>query len=71
MFYRYEIKEVGNEDVLYLYLTMAYEFSRELGINAKDEDIKRRTKNFVKNNQIDFKGHKALFFIYGIFVKTV
>ena len=71
MFYRYEIKEVGNEDVLYLYLTMAYEFSRELGINAKDEDIKRRTKNFVKNNQIDFKGHKAFLVIYGNFSKTL
>lgn len=56
MFYRYEIKDVGNEDVLYLYLTMAYEFSKELGINASDDDIKRRTRNFVKNNNIDFKG---------------
>ncbi len=71
MFYRYEIKDVGNEDVLYLYLTMAYEFSKELGINASDDDIKRRTRNFVKNNNIDFKGHKAFLVIDGIIVKTV
>ncbi len=71
MFYRYEIKEVGNEEVLYLYLTMAYEFSKELGLQASDEDIKRRTRNFVKNNNIDFKGHKAFLVIDGIIVKTV
>jgi len=71
MFYRYEIKEVGSEEVLYLYLTMAYEFSKELGVEASDTDIKRRTKNFVKNNKIEFKGHKAFLVIDGIIVKTV
>jgi len=71
MFYRYEIKEVGSEEVLYLYLTMAYEFSKELGISSNDDDIKRRTKNFVQNNHIDFKGHKAFLVIDGIIVKTV
>ena len=53
MFYRYEIKKVNDEDVLYLYLTMAYEFSKELGVEADDTDIKRRTKNFIKNNNIN------------------
>ena len=71
MFYRYEIKEVGSEEVLYLYLTMAYEFSKELGLSSNDDDIKRRTKNFVQNNHIDFKGHKAFLVIDGIIVKTV
>ena len=71
MFYRYEIKKVNDEDVLYLYLTMAYEFSKELGVEADDTDIKRRTKNFIKNNNIDFKGRKAFLIIDGIIVKTV
>lgn len=71
MFYRYEIKKVNDEDVLYLYLTMAYEFSKELGVEADDADIKRRTKNFIKNNNIDFKGRKAFLIIDGIIVKTV
>lgn len=71
MFYRYEIKKVNDEDVLYLYLTMAYEFSKELGVEANDTDIKRRTKNFIKNNNIDFQGKKAYLIIDGIIVKTV
>jgi len=71
MFYRYEIKNVDGEDILYLYLTMAYEFSKELGVEASDADIKRRTKNFVQNNHIDFQGRKAFLVIDGIIVKTV
>ncbi len=71
MFYRYEIKKVNNEDVLYLYLTMAYEFSKELGVQASDQDLKRRTKNFIKNNHIQFHGKKAFLIIDGIIVKTI
>lgn len=71
MFYRYEIKRINNEDILYLYLTMAYEFSKELGVEASDDDIKRRTRNFVKNNHIDFNGRKAFLVIDDIIVKTI
>lgn len=71
MFYRYEIKKVNEEDILYLYLTMAYEFSKELGVKASDEDLTRRTKNFIKNNNIDFQGKKAFLVIDGIIVKTI
>lgn len=70
MFYRYEIKNNGIEDILYLYLTMNYEFSRELGLKASDQEMKRRTKNFIKNNGIDFQGDKVYLVIDGIVVKT-
>lgn len=71
MFYRYEIRNSNGSDVLYLYLTMSYEFSRELGFNSSDKEIKRRTKNFIKNNGIDYNGSKVYLVIDGIVVKTL
>lgn len=71
MFYRYEIKNNGKEDILYLYLTMSYEFSKELTNNSSDEDIARRTNNFINNNNIKFNGDKVYLVIDGIVVKTL
>ena len=70
MFYNYEIKNNGNEEILYLYLNMKYEFSKELALN-NDKDIGRRTKNFIVNNNINFKGNKVFLIVDGIVVKTV
>ena len=66
MFYRYEIKNNGKEDILYLYLTMTYEFSKELDGNK----IEERTKKFIKNNSIDFNGNKIYLVVDGIIIKT-
>lgn len=70
MFYRYEIKNNGMENILYLYLTMSYEFSKELRSNADDTELKRRTTNFIKNNGITFDGNKVYLVIDGIVVKS-
>lgn len=70
MFYKYEIKNNGVEDILYLYLTMSYEFSRELSFES-DKEITRRTKNFIKNNGIDYKGDKVYLVIDGVVVKSL
>lgn len=70
MFYRYEIKNNGIENILYLYLTMNYEFSKELRKNADDYELKSRTTNFIKNNGIEFDGHKVYLVIDGIVVKA-
>ena len=70
MFYKYEIKNNGKEDILYLYLTMAYEFSRELLSTASSEEITRRTRNFIRNNGINYNGSKVYLVIDGIVVKT-
>lgn len=66
MFYQYEIKN----NVLYLYLSMKYEFSNEISI-MNDEDLGRRCKNFIQNNNIDFKGNKVFLVVDGIVVKTL
>lgn len=71
MFYKYEIKNNGVEDILYLYLSMSFEFSRELVLNSKDDDLCRRTKNFIRNNNINYNGRKVYLVIDGIVVKTL
>ena len=71
MFYKYEIRNNGVEDVLYLFLTMNYEFSKEIGFNSSDKEITRRTKNFINNNGIDYDGDKVYLVIDGIVVKSL
>lgn len=70
MFYNYEIHNNGKEDILYLYLTMKYEFSNEF--NLEDEnDLKRRTKNFIQSNHIPFRGNHIYLIVDGIVVKSI
>ena len=71
MLYKYEIKNNGTEDILYLYLDFRSEFSRELTTSSSQEEITRRTKNFIVNNHIKFYGSKVFLIIDGIVVKTV
>lgn len=71
MFYKYEIKNNGEENILYLYLSMAYEFSRELVLNSDDDELTRRTRNFIKSNNLEYKGRKVYLVIDGIVVKTL
>lgn len=71
MFYRYEIKNNGEEDILYLYLTMAYEFSRELLLKSNNNELSRRAKNFIESNNISYNGNKVYLVIDGVVVKTV
>lgn len=68
MYYNYEIRSNGYEEILYLYLTMKYEFSKEL---TNSEDLGRRTKNFIQNNNIPFRGSKVYLVIDGIVVKVL
>ncbi len=69
MFYRYEIINNGNEDILYLYLDMKYEFSNEYIKN--ENDLTRRTVNFIDSNKINFKGKKVYLIVNDIVVKVV
>ena len=69
MFYKYEIIKKDNEDILYLYLDLKYEFSNELIRN--ENDLPRRTINFINSNKINFKGKKVYLIVNDIIVKTV
>lgn len=70
MFYRYEIKNNGKEDVLYLYLTMTYEFSKDLDSDDEKSTILEKTKEFINNNSIDYNGSKVCLVVDGIIIKT-
>ena len=69
MFYKYEIINNGYEDILYLYLTMKYEFSKELILS--ENNLEKRTSNFIRTNNIKFKGNKVYLVVDGIIVKSV
>ena len=70
MFYRYEIKNNGNEDILYLYLTMTYEFSKDLDSGNDNSNILDKTQRFINNNSINFKGNKVYLVVDGIIIKS-
>lgn len=70
MFYRYEIKNNGKESCLYLYLTMTYEFSKELDSKDSNSNIVKKTKDFINNNSIDFKGNKVYLVVDGVIIKS-
>lgn len=70
MFYRYEIINQNNEDVLYLYLTMKYEFSKDFNLQD-DKDLGRRTSNFIQTNHIPFSGNKVFLVIDDMVVKSI
>ncbi len=70
MLYKYEIRNNGLEDILYLYLDFKNEFSKEL-TNTSQQDLTRRTRNFIANNHIHFKGSKVYLIIDGIVVKAI
>ena len=71
MFYKYEVNNNGKEEILYLYLKLSEEFSSELTIHSDENDLARRTKNFIKNKNITFNGHKVYLIINDIIVKVI
>lgn len=70
MFYNYDIANVNGEDILYLYLSMKYEFSKEL-IYQDEKDLGRRCKNFIQSNNIPYKGKKVYLVVDGVVVKSI
>ncbi len=69
MFYKYEIKNNGREDILYLHLTMQYEFSDELTLEDKVVDF--NAQNFIKTNNIKFRGNKICLVVDGKIIKCM
>ena len=66
MFYNYEIKNGS----LFLYLNMKYEYANEFSIN-NDIDLARRAKNFIKNNNITYRGNHIYLVVDGVVVKSL
>ena len=70
MFYHYEIRNNGYEDILYLYLDMKYEIASELN-DYDEKELGRRTNNFIHTNNIGFKGKKVYLVVDGVVVKSL
>ena len=63
----YKIAKNNNEDILYLYLNVNYEFANDLtNANLKDKAV-----NYLTTHNIDFKGNKIIFIINGIHSKMI
>ena len=70
MFYKYDIQTIDGNEVLYLYLTMKYEFSRELNFND-EEKLCNLSNHFIQMNHIPFHGNMVYFVVDGMIVKKV
>ena len=68
MFYKYEIRKNNGEDCLYLYISLDYEFSNEFTDN---NNLSLLSKNYIKTNNINFKGKSVFFVVNGIVVKKL
>lgn len=67
MLEKYKVVKEKNEDVLYLYLSMNYEFAKDLD----DYNLDELDHNWLVNQRIQFNGNKVVIFIDGIPTKVV
>lgn len=70
MFYKYEIRNNNGTDELYLYLTLKYEFSKEIGF-LEDNKLKILSSDFIKANNINFHGNTIYLVVDNIIVKKI
>lgn len=76
MFAGYKIKELDNEECLFLYIDNKYEFSKEFISNNK---IKRKQKknlynhiiDYINEHKIKFNGKKVLLILNGFLITTI
>lgn len=74
MFYRHVKLNVNGEEVLYLYLTNAYEFDQDLrnrNDNQSKTNISNRILNYLKNRAITFNGNKIYLVVDDIIVGSL
>lgn len=65
----YRIKKVNGEDILYLYMDFSSEFAR---IDKRNNtEIKKKIKNYIKNNKINFKGSMVALVVGGVLIGTI
>ena len=70
MFYRYEIRKNGPNNVLYLYMSLIEETSTEFE-RKKHSTIEDKVKNFIEQNNIDYKEGPVYIVSNGIIIKSI
>ena len=71
MFYNYQILNVNDEEVLYLYVNSMYEFSSELGNEKKQETLLNKVNNYIHIMDISFHGQKVMLVVNGIIIASL
>lgn len=71
MFYNYQILNVNDEEVLYLYVNSMYEFSSELGKEKKQETLLNKVNNYIHIMDISFHGQKVMLVVNGIIIASL
>ena len=67
MLEKYKVVKEKNEDVLYLYLSMNYEFAKDLD----DYNLDKLDHNWLVNQRIQFNGNKVVIFVDDIPTKVI
>lgn len=63
----YKIAKSGNEEILYLYLNVDYEFGEDL----EEDDLEKKARNYLVTHDIKFNGNKIVFIVNGISTKII
>ena len=63
----YKIARSNNEEVLYLYLNVDYEFGEDL----EENDLEKKARNYLVTHDIKFNGNKIVFIVNGISTKMI
>lgn len=63
----YKIAKSGNEEILYLYLNVNYEFGEDL----EEDDLEKKARNYLVTHDINFNGNKIVFIVNGISTKII
>lgn len=71
MFYNYQILNVNNEEVLYLYVNSMFEFSSELGKSKKKENILNKVNDYIHIMDINFNGKKVMLVVNGLIIASL
>ncbi|MGE5455987.1 MAG: stage II sporulation protein D [Ignavibacteriales bacterium] len=69
MFYRYEIKNVEEEQILYLFVDDKYEFA--VLNNRNETSLHDKIKKYIKDMKISFNGTKVALVVGGILVMVL
>lgn len=70
MFYKYDIRNIGNKKVLYLYLSTLSEEADEFK-NNKNDSLTLKIKRFINNNNINYNEGPVYIISNGIIIKSI
>lgn len=71
MFYNYQILNVNDEEILYLYVNSMYEFSSELGDAKKEQTLLNKVNEYIHSMEINFNGKKVMLVVNGLIIATL